>query len=266
MKRFFVFFSFSVFLIFLISIFFYFAFPFFLAKVVSSKIGAKVGFEKIVFKTDKVLIKSAVIRNGPKFTRPNALSVKAVEIQAPCLEYLHEDIHIKRLKLSDVILTIEFLDKKHISSNWDFVQSDPHPSNKFPSPSRNSKREAFIEHFDIYNMKVVIVSPGSKTTIQTIPALHYKNIKTQEGELTKRLAQTILYYTIFNVRNILNFPAKMAEDAIDGFFNKFDYETPNTTQPMSETSEPRPINQHATKKSYAALILLKTSSLPPLSG
>ena len=198
---------------------------------------AKVSIEKIQFKNAEVVVNDFTIANPNGYKQPIALRIDMIDIEALYRNYLHKAIHIKEIEIHNAELVIEFKGKRGSESNWSHIigniGSEP-PSKKSKSSSKSDKsssgRYATIDLLKINELRVTIITPGQKNQVKVLRNMRFKNVITKKGDITKRIAQVVLYHMIFNYKNLIKIPQQFVTPEQQGFFRMFNNMDPLKNQ------------------------------------
>ena len=209
-------------------LFFVFAYyngAFILGRVLSSKVGTKVEIEKVNFKPSELEILKTKIRNPVKFTTPYALLINEIEVISPYMNYIKEDIVIDSITLKDTYLTVEFSDTTETQSNWTHIMRELSRSPEAQIQAEKN-RDSLIKVLNIRNLIVEVVIPGKRTKTHKIAKLSFTNIRTEEGELVRRITQAIFQQIFFNISNVVNVPLNITEKGVKSIFQGFEILNP----------------------------------------
>lgn len=175
--------------------------------ILKEKFKTKVTIEDISLSPmELITVQDLKIFNPPKYKPHTAMRIGGITINAPYGNYLDEVTQIKKIVVSDLVFTVDFLGK---ITNWESLM------NNIDTKESNDKSYMVIEELTFTNLKIRIQGKDGSYKEKTIPKLTLKNVKTKEGELTQRLMQAIITQLIFNIRNLIDIPLNMTKDFLN---------------------------------------------------
>ena len=177
-----------------------------LSHILTTKFKTSVRIEDIELSPMKdILLENLTLANPIDYPTAYALRIGSIAIEAPYKNYLEKVVSIDRIELTNITLTVDYLDNV---TNWETLM------NNIETDDDKSDSYAVIKKLTFNNLIVRIEGKDGKLKTLKIPKLTLLNVQTKGGELTRRLTQAILKEVIFNIKNLINIPLKMTQDAI----------------------------------------------------
>ena len=175
--------------------------------ILTNKFKTSVKIEDATFSPMSAIhIENITIANPNDYPSAYALQIGLITILAPYENYLDKVVYINKIELTNITLTVDYLGNV---TNWEALMDN------LDSDGEKSNSYAIIKKLTFNNLKILIEGKDGTFKTQTIAKLTLHDIKTKEGELTRRLTQAILKEVIFNIKNLINIPLKMTQDAIN---------------------------------------------------
>ncbi len=199
---------------------FFFKFNYILGRMLSAKFGTLVKIEKVLFKRQEVNIQKFTLNNPPNYSVPLALDIDIVDVNAPYLNYFKKEIQIQEIEIHNATLNIVFKNKLSPENNWSTLVGSlatDNASEKKKKEEEKNGQYAIIHHLKINHLTVNIITPGRKTETKVFNDMVFNDVVTTKGDITRRVAQVVVYYLIFNYQNIIQLPAQSTQ----GFFDIF---------------------------------------------
>ena len=181
-----------------------------LSHALSSKFGTQVRVEDVTFTpTTDIEVQNITVANPLAFHSPYALEIGSVYIAAPYENYIKKIIEIDKIIVTNAVLTVEYFNKV---TNWETLMAQL--DNEDDSIVDDPHSYSVIQELTFINLSVRVAGVDGSYQTYPINKLTLNNIKTKEGELTRRLTQAILNQIIFNFKNIIQIPLKYTQDTI----------------------------------------------------
>jgi hypothetical protein len=189
-----------------------------LASALTTKFKTKVSVARVKVKPfNQFGILNLKISNLENYPTPYALEVGKIEVKAPFTNFINNVTEIEAIKLTDFTLYINY--SKGVS-NWETILKN---LNHAPA---NLENKTFIDTYSIIdklaitNIKIYVENEDGRSKIYNIEKLYLKDVKTLNGQLTRRVSEAIVSQFFFNFKNIvdvpLQMPAKLLANPIEG--------------------------------------------------
>jgi hypothetical protein len=151
------------------------------------------------------------IHNLPKYPTPYALEIGEVEIKANFLNYFKNITKIDIIHISNISLYVNYHSGK---ANWEEIlkklnQSESPIKDKTLLPSYSTIHKLIIENISVY-----VENESGQSRIHKVDKLVLQDVKTLNGEITRRVSEAILSQFFFNFKNIVEVPLEMPENLL----------------------------------------------------
>jgi|JI9StandDraft_2_1071091.scaffolds.fasta_scaffold276523_1 hypothetical protein len=190
-----------------------------LSRSLSKQLGTRVTVGQAVFGWNTLSFRNIVVAS-PKASMPPALTISRAYLTAPLPNYLKSITYIDKVEINDTVLTVVFNPLK-TSNNWDKITK-----NMSKESTSKSHKYALISLLEFNRLTIRVLIPGLPPQETVIPQLTFKNIKSSEGDVAKKISQIIIYQMLFNAKNLLNIPLPLFDPSKGPFdplspFNPF---------------------------------------------
>ncbi len=183
-----------------------------LSHVLTSKFGTRVQVEAVNFQPMNYIdVEKIKVANPHAYTSPYALEIGFISISAPYKHYVEKIIEIEKIEVRNTLLTVEYFNKV---TNWETLMAQLDTEDE-PSMIEDSHSYSIIKELTFTDLNVRVAGVNGSYTTYPIKKLTLHNIKTKEGELTRRLTQAILNEIIFNIKNFIQIPLKASRDLLN---------------------------------------------------
>lgn len=217
MKHFFIIVGSLLLIIFIVLTIAYFNGAYIISRILSSQLDAKVTIQHVDLGWNAVEIDQLKVKNPTSGGAQYALEVGEIDIKAPVPNYFKKTVVIDYIGIENIFLNLDIAGSGKDNNNWSALMSNIY-NMKNPSISSNSSRHAIIKYLEIKNLKIRIHQAGKKPIVKTINHMAFKDIRTENGELTRRIIQAILARLVLDVKNFIDIPEQIQEGGVKGFF------------------------------------------------
>lgn len=180
----------------------------------------------IRFGTEEILIDTIIIDSPEGASIKKALVVEEMKIHAPFSAYARTPVIIPDVILNNIYLGIEFYNKERTKGNWVTIMSDidgeEEKEKKEPDTYLQEKQNyGLIRNLDLnqLNIELKLYNEGP-VKLSTIPNVHFKDVRTDNGQIAEELTQIIIkkmMYSVFimkGIQTVINLPKDVLETVI----------------------------------------------------
>jgi len=182
--------------------------------ILSKKLGTSLTLDQINFRPQHITLDQLKMSNPAGYRYPYALEIQKTDVEAPYTNYLKSIVEVDKIELDDVTIRIEISLELN---NWNVLLGrvgQPETTKAVEAKSNY----AVIKLLVINNLKVQVVLPDGSIKERTIKRLEYRDLKTNEGDIGRRIMQTVILQMLLDVRNIMGVPLTLEKDTLQGIF------------------------------------------------
>lgn len=189
--------------------------PDIIASNLSKKLKVGVDIGNMSLSMNAIGVDKFQIYNPPGFKLPKAFSADHIEIEAPVLHYLKDDIQIEEIVVSDVYIGLEFDSPQSTKGNWSMILKNTESAQKESTPSA-SQKTVFIKRLLLTNIQADLLyqSDGKVRSLKPIKQIELKNISSQGGNIGDQLMNSALGQAVKEI-----FVQENLKDVFDQFMN-----------------------------------------------
>ncbi len=208
--------------------------PDMLATRMSQKMKVNVTIDDINLSPAAIKVRKLEIGNPRGSILSKAFSSELIDIQAPLMRYLNEDIVIDEIHIDKIYLGLEFENAKGTQGNWTTIMSNVESSTKPPANTQEKKpgkeRTVLIKKLILTNIDTDIVyrqEGGKVKHLPRIDRIEIDNINSAGGFPIDQLMDSVLgqmLKQIFiqqNLKNMLDNLLNQSQGQIDQYLQPF---------------------------------------------
>ncbi len=167
--------------------------PDMIANKLSKTLQVSVAIGDMNFSFDSIKIDNLEISNPTGFKLEHAFTVQEIQIHAPLMGYLHNDIVIDEIDLNNVYIGLEFESPQGTTGNWTTIMNNAQNAQTKSSQS-SSEKTVLIKRLVLNNINADLLyqSDGKVRHLPTIPQIVLVNISSKGGDLTDQLMNSAL--------------------------------------------------------------------------
>lgn len=190
--------------------------PDMVAQRLSKTLGVPVEIGDIRFSPQQITIQSLDVSNPRGFRLDCALGVQEIDIQAPVLRYLHDDITIEEIDMKNVYIGLEFDSPHGTQGNWTVLIKNSENAQQ-QGNAATSEKTLLIRRLILTNIQPDLLyrSEGKVRHLPLIPRLEFTNISSKGGDLSDQLMNSALGQMIKEI-----FIKENLKDALDKIFQQ----------------------------------------------
>lgn len=165
-----------------------------LAQILSNALQTSVLIGDATISPSKIGLHKIIINSPRKSQLSKAFSCQTLNVNAPVLEYVKEDIVIDLIELDDVYLGLEFDSPQSTSGNWTRLMDNLSKSSEKTDNSKTNKN-ILIKKLRITNIncQVVYLNKNDRPiNLKPIAVLEFDNISTSSGFPVEQLSNSVL--------------------------------------------------------------------------
>jgi hypothetical protein len=165
-----------------------------LAQTLSNALQTSVLIGDATIAPSRIGLQKIIINSPRKSQLSKAFSCENLNVNAPILEYIKDDIVIDLIELDDVYLGLEFDSPQSATGNWTRLMDNLSKSTDKEDPSRSSKN-ILIKKLRITNIKcqVVYLNKNDRPiNLKPIAVLEFDNISSSSGFPVEQLSNSVL--------------------------------------------------------------------------
>jgi len=185
----------------------------------------------IRFRQDEIHFDTIIIDSPEGGTIQKALKVEELIIKAPFTAYTKSPVIIPEVILNNIYLGIEFYNKERTKGNWVTIMSDideePQEKKEVKKPQTGGQYldekgdYGLIKDLDMNTLNIELkLHNESPVKLSTIKNVHFKDVRTDNGQIGKELTQIIIQkmmYSVFimkGIKTVINLPKDVIETVI----------------------------------------------------
>ena len=185
-----------------------------LGSILTSTFGTKTTVNNTIISPHHLRFWGLNVLNNSNSKFPYALSVEKISVEAPLTTYFSKNIRIKEIELKNLTLVIETLPSKGNVTNWDAIIAHADSSSK---DDVKSDKATTIDSLVIRKLTIIFVDPSGIASVTKINELKFSNLSTNDGDITSKIAKTIVMKLILNANMVITIPVKISKDAMNKF-------------------------------------------------
>lgn len=195
--------------------------PEIVAYIVSKKTKTHVHVGHLSFGLDSISIHNLLIASPDESKIKNALKVDQITITTPFFRYALRPLLLSRVYLENIYMGIDFYDKDRTKGNWVTIMDNMSGEDV---KDKSENEYGVIGQLDMENLSVDLKLKGdSPIKLSPIPRIQYKNVRTDNGQISEELAELIIkrvmYTAIFSkgIKTIISVPKDIVNTIIFPF-------------------------------------------------
>ena len=167
--------------------------PDIIASNLSKKLKVGVDIGNMSLSMNAIGVDRFQIFNPPGFKLPKAFSAEHIEIEAPVLHYLKDDIQIEEIVVSDVFIGLEFDSPKSTEANWSTILNNAQSAQKESAQSA-SQKTVFIKRLLLTNIQADLLykSDGKVRSLKPIKQIELKYLSCVGGNFGDQIMNSAL--------------------------------------------------------------------------
>lgn len=208
--------------------------PDMLATRLSQKMKVSVTIDDINLSPAAVKVRKLEIGNPRGSILSKAFSAGLIDVKAPLMRYLNQDIVVDEIHIDKIYLGLEFENAKGTQGNWTTIMGNLESSTKQPANAKETKpgkqRTVFIKRLLLTNIDTDVVyrqEGGKIRHLRHIDSMEIDNISSQGGfpidqlmdsVLGQMLKQVFIQQNLKNMlENLLNQPQGQIQQYLQPF-------------------------------------------------
>lgn len=186
------------------------------SRKISKTLGVAVHIADIGLTLSRITVQNLDIGNPYGSRLSHALSTQEIDIAAPILNYLHDDIIIDRIDMKNVYIGLEFDSPHGTTGNWTTIMANADRA-QAASSTTSADKTVLIRRLILTNIQPDLLyrSEGKVRHLPTIPRIELVNISSKGGDLSDQLMNSALGQMIKEI-----FIKENLKDALDKIFKQ----------------------------------------------
>lgn len=203
--------------------------PDWLASRLEDRLQVHVSIDDLHASWESIDIQKLDVGNPSGYSLPRAFSAEQILIEAPLMNYLHDNVVIDKVEIDNIYVGLEFNKQGSKSGNWTVLMSN---LKEHEAHSGGKGKTVLIKKLILNNISITLAyRDGSKQPqkLKTIKHLEFDNVTSEKGLPTDQIADIIMremLKSIFSLENLGNMlegflesPQKGVETLVKPFKN-----------------------------------------------
>jgi uncharacterized protein involved in outer membrane biogenesis len=186
------------------------------SRKLSKTLGVSVNIGDIGLSPSRITVQNFDVGNPYGCKLSHALQTQEIDILAPILNYLKDDIVIDRIDMKNVYIGLEFDSPHGTKGNWATIMNNTERS-QAASSSTSAEKTVLIRRLVLTNIQPDLLyrSEGKVRHLPTIPRIELVNISSKGGDLSDQLMNSALGQMVKEI-----FIKENLKDALDKIFKQ----------------------------------------------